>query len=141
MIGDDEGENTKLFENGSLLGDLMQYVNGARFTNYFLWEILLVPLIHLTLSPTLDGDYLIHEFSQELVECTLEEVIATRSTLGFWQMHPFERLLENVGTDFQFDLCNAQDVERMIERNAIIEAPEDSIQNEGLRRNGFYCSL
>ena len=34
MIGDDQ-QNTKLFENGSLLGDLMQYVDAVVHVNYF----------------------------------------------------------------------------------------------------------
>ena len=39
MIGDDR-QNTKLFENGSLLGDLMQYVDAGKTVNFYWWAIL-----------------------------------------------------------------------------------------------------
>ena len=98
-----------------------------------------LPPVHLTLSPALDSDYLIHEFNKEVVECTLEEVVRQKVNSGILANATHLRgfLEENAGTNFQFDLYKAQDVERMIEGNAILEALEDSIQNEGLEETVF----
>ena len=134
MIGDDR-QNTKLFENGSLLGDLMQYVDaGNNCKLLFVGDPAQLPPVQLSLSPALDGDYLTHEFNKEVVECTLEDVVRQKVNSGILAnaTHLRAFLEENAGTDFQFDLNNAQDVGRMIDGNAILEALEESIQNEGL---------
>ena len=139
MIGDDR-QNTKLFENGSLLGDLMQYVDAGNNCKLLLvGDPAQLPPVHLSLSPALDGDYLIHEFNKEVVECTLEEVVRQKINSGILAnaTHLRSYLEENAGTEFQFNLENAQDVERMIEGNAILEALEESIQNEGLEETVF----
>ena len=74
MIGDDR-QNTKLFENGSLLGDLMQYVDaGSNCKLLLVGDPAQLPPVHLNLSPALDADYLLHEFNKEVVLCTLEEL-------------------------------------------------------------------
>ena len=44
---------------------------------------------------------------------------------------------ENHSENFQFDLANGVDIKRMIEGNAIMEALEDAIQQEGLEETVF----
>ena len=139
MIGDDR-QNTKLFENGSLLGDLIQYVDAGNNCQLLLvGDPAQLPPVHLSLSPALDGDYLMYEFNKEVVECTLEEVVRQKVNSGILANATHLRgfLEENAGIDFQFDLYNAKDVERMIEGDAILEALEDSIQKEGLEETVF----
>ena len=74
-----------------------------------------------------------------MVECTLEEVVRQKVNSGILAnaTHLRSFLEENAGIDFQFDLHNAKDVERMIEGDAILEALEDSIQKEGLEETVF----
>ena len=139
MIGDDR-QNTKLFENGSLLGDLIQYVDAGNNCQLLLvGDPAQLPPVHLSLSPALDGDYLMYEFNKEVVECTLEEVVRQKVNSGILANATHLRgfLEENAGIDFQFDLYNAKDVKRMIEGDAILEALEDSIQKEGLEETVF----
>ncbi len=139
MIGDDR-QNTKLFENGSLLGDLMQYVDaGTNCKLLFVGDPAQLPPVHLNLSPALDGDYLLHEFNKEVVECILEEVVRQKLNSGILAnaTHLRSFLEESTGTDFQFDVSVGSDVERMIEGNAILEALEESIQKEGLEETVF----
>ena len=80
-----------------------------------------------------------YEFNKEVVECTLEEVVRQKVNSGILANATHLRgfLEENAGIDFQFDLYNAKDVERMIEGDAILEALEDSIQKEGLEETVF----
>ena len=82
MIGDDR-QNTKLFENGSLLGDLMQYVDaGTNCKLLMVGDPAQLPPVHLDISPALDGDYLSREFNKEVVECSLEEVVRQKTGSG-----------------------------------------------------------
>ena len=139
MIGDDR-QNTKLFENGSLLGDLMQYVDaGTNCKLLLVGDPAQLPPVHLNLSPALDGDYLLHEFNKEVVECILEEVVRQKLNSGILAnaTHLRSFLEESTGTDFQFDVSVGSDVERMIEGNAILEALEESIRKEGLEETVF----
>lgn len=139
MIGDDR-QNTKLFENGSLLGDLMQYVDaGTNCKLLLVGDPAQLPPVHLNLSPALDGDYLLHEFNKEVVECILEEVVRQKLNSGILAnaTHLRSFLEESTETDFQFDVSVGSDVERMIEGNAILEALEESIQKEGLEETVF----
>jgi exodeoxyribonuclease-5 len=139
MIGDDR-QNTKLFENGSLLGDLIQYVGAGNNCQLLLvGDPAQLPPVHLSLSPALDVEYLMNEFNKEVVECTLEEVVRQKVNSGILANATHLRgfLEENAGIDFQFDLYNVKDVERMIEGNAILEALEESIQKEGLEETVF----
>ena len=139
MIGDDR-QNTKLFENGSLLGDLMQYVDaGSACKLLLVGDPAQLPPVHLALSPALDADYLNYAFNKEVIECTLEEVVRQKMDSGILSNATFLRSFmdENHSENFQFDLANGQDIERMIEGNAIMEALEDAIQQEGLEETVF----
>ncbi|MGB1448300.1 MAG: ATP-dependent DNA helicase [Flavobacteriaceae bacterium] len=139
MIGDDR-QNTKLFENGSLLGDLMQYVDAGKNCQLLLvGDPAQLPPVHLSLSPALDADYLEHEFNKEVVECILEEVVRQKTNSGILTnaTHLRSFLDEGSTSDFKFDVSSASDVERMIEGNAILEALEDAIQNDGLEETVF----
>ena len=139
MIGDDR-QNTKLFENGSLLGDLMQYVDaGSACKLLLVGDPAQLPPVHLALSPALDADYLNYAFNKEVIECTLEEVVRQKIDSGILSNATFLRSFmdENLSENFQFDLANGVDIERMIEGNAIMEALEDAIQQEGLEETVF----
>ena len=139
MIGDDR-QNTKLFENGSLLGDLMQYVDaGSACKLLLVGDPAQLPPVHLALSPALDADYLNYAFNKEVIECTLEEVVRQKIDSGILSNATFLRSFmdENLSENFQFDLANGVDIERMIEGNAIMEALEDAIQHEGLEETVF----
>ena len=139
MIGDDR-QNTKLFENGSLLGDLMQYVDaGTNCKLLLVGDPAQLPPVHLDISPALDADYLSREFNKEVVECSLQEVVRQKHGSGILAnaTHLRQFLDESNLADFQFDLDAGSDVRRMVEGNEILEALEDSIQQEGLEETVF----
>ena len=118
----------------------MQYVDaGTNCKLLLVGDPAQLPPVHLNLSPALDGDYLLHEFNKEVVECILEEVVRQKLNSGILAnaTHLRSFLEESTGTDFQFDISVGSDVERMIEGNAILEALEESIQKEGLEETVF----
>ncbi len=139
MIGDDR-QNSKLFENGSLLGDLMQYVDAGNNCKLLLvGDPAQLPPVHLDISPALDGDYLSYEFNKEVVECTLAQVVRQKHGSGILAnaTHLRQFLDDSNVVDFQFDLAAGSDIRRMVEGNEILEALEDSIQQEGLEETVF----
>lgn len=118
----------------------MQYVDaGTNCKLLLVGDPAQLPPVHLNLSPALDGDYLLHEFNKEVVECILEEVVRQKLNSGILAnaTHLRSFLEESTGTNFQFDVSVGSDVERMIEGNAILEALEESIQKEGLEETVF----
>ncbi len=139
MIGDDR-QNTKLFENGSLLADLMQYVDAGNNCKLLLvGDPAQLPPVHLNISPALDPDYLEREFNKEVVECILEEVVRQKLNSGILAnaTHLRSFLDDAISTDFQFDLSIGSDVNRMIEGNAILTSLEEAIHNDGLEETVF----
>lgn len=134
MIGDDR-QNTKLFETGSLLGDLMQYVDaGTKCKLLLVGDPAQLPPVHLSLSPALDPEYLDRMFNKQVFECTLKEVVRQAQTSSILTNATALRaqLNDNPLLDFKFDLQHGTDVRRMQEGQEILEALEDAIQQEGL---------
>ena len=65
MIGDDR-QNSKLFENGSLLNDIFQYVSrGEKCKLLLVGDQAQLPPINLDLSPALDEEEL-QQFHQSI---------------------------------------------------------------------------
>ncbi|MGB2086369.1 MAG: ATP-dependent DNA helicase [Flavobacteriaceae bacterium] len=139
MIGDDR-QNTKLFENGSLLGDLIQYVDaGTNCKLLLVGDPAQLPPVHLELSPALDSDYLARAFNKETVECTLEQVVRQKRSSGILvnATNLRQQLDREIGNDFQFELEQTTDIRRMREGNEILEALEEAIRNDGLEETVF----
>lgn len=139
MIGDDR-QNAKLFENGSLLADLMQYVDAGKNCKLLLvGDPAQLPPVHLDLSPALDDQYLNRAFNKEVIECVLEEVVRQQSDSGIL-MNATElrqQMEEDATAEFQFDLAGKIDVHRLMEGNEILEALENAIAQQGLEETVF----
>ena len=139
MIGDDR-QNTKLFENGSLLGDLMQYVDaGTNCKLLLVGDPAQLPPVHLDISPALDSEYLAYAFNKEAIECILKEVVRQKmdSNILYNATKLRTYLDERVTVPFQFELEDEIDLRRLVEGNEILEALESGIQNEGLEETVF----
>ena len=83
MIGDDR-QQSKLFENGSLLHDLIHYVsNGENCKLIFVGDTAQLPPVNLVLSPALDENELIAQFLMQMLHCiTLEDVVRQKVESG-----------------------------------------------------------
>lgn len=102
----DEKQNAKLFENGSLLDDLISYVySGKNCKIIFIGDTAQLPPVKLTMSPALEADKLSFEFNKEVTEIELDEVVRQEEGSGVLANATDLRLLiQNDSTHFQFDL-------------------------------------
>jgi len=139
MIGDDR-QSAKLFENGSLLDDLMQYVDaGTNCKLLLVGDPAQLPPVHLTISPALDGDYLENKFNKEVTEWELKEVVRQQKDSGILSNATQLRLQMNEEhlDSFLFDLSIANDVQRLQDGNEILELLDDALRNGGLEETVF----
>ena len=139
MIGDDR-QSAKLFENGSLLDDLMQYVDaGINCKLLLVGDPAQLPPVHLTISPALDGEYLENKFNKEVTEWELKEVVRQQKDSGILSNATQLRLQMNEEhlDSFLFDLSIANDVQRLQDGNEILELLDDALRNGGLEETVF----
>ena len=139
MIGDDR-QSAKLFENGSLLDDLMQYVDaGTNCKLLLVGDPAQLPPVHLTISPALDGDYLENKFNKEVTEWELKEVVRQQKDSGILSNATQLRLQMNEEhlDSFLFDLSIANDVQRLQDGNEILELLDDALRNGGIEETVF----
>ncbi|REH47425.1 UvrD-like helicase family protein [Tenacibaculum gallaicum] len=110
----DEKQNAKLFENGSLLDDLISYVySGKNCKIIFIGDTAQLPPVKLTMSPALEADKLSFEFNKEVTEIELDEVVRQEEGSGILSNATDLRLLiQNDSTHFQFDV-NYPDIIRL----------------------------
>ena len=139
MIGDDR-QSAKLFENGSLLDDLMQYVDaGTNCKLLLVGDPAQLPPVHLTISPALDVEYLENKFNKEVIEWELKEVVRQQQDSGILANATQLRLQMNEEhlDSFLFDLTIANDVQRLQDGNEILELLDDALRNGGLEETVF----
>ncbi len=105
MISDSR-QNSKLFENGSLLDDLISYVySGKNCKIVFIGDTAQLPPVKLSISPALEADRLSFDFNKDVIEIELDEVVRQQQNSGILANATDLRLLiQNDGTDFQFDV-------------------------------------
>ncbi|MCD8454533.1 AAA family ATPase [Tenacibaculum finnmarkense genomovar ulcerans] len=105
MISDAQ-QNSKMFENGSLLDDLISYVySGKNCKLVFIGDTAQLPPVKLTLSPALDADKLSYSFDKNVFEIELDEVVRQQQNSGILANATDLRMLIQYGaSDFQFDV-------------------------------------
>ncbi|CAM1333215.1 ATP-dependent DNA helicase [Tenacibaculum aestuariivivum] len=105
MISDAQ-QNSKLFENGSLLDDLISYVYaGKNCKIVFIGDTAQLPPVKLSISPALEADKLSFDFDKDVTEIELDEVVRQQQNSGILVNATELRLLiQNNATDFQFDI-------------------------------------
>ncbi|MDF0717507.1 AAA family ATPase [Muricauda sp. 334s03] len=130
----DAPADSKLFENGSLLDDLMYYVHSGHNCKLILiGDTAQLPPVKLELSPALDENRLSLNYNKE-VECLeLDEVMRQSDDSGI--LHNATNLREQLQSefldDFKFDLHNYKDIVRLIDGNEIQEAIDSSYTEKG----------
>ncbi|MBW8244581.1 AAA family ATPase [Muricauda oceani] len=130
----DTPADSKLFENGSLLDDLMFYVHSGHNCKLILiGDTAQLPPVKLELSPALDEGRLSLNYDKE-VECLeLDEVMRQADDSGI--LHNATNLREQLQSeffeDFKFDLGNYKDIVRLIDGNEIQEAIDSSYSQNG----------
>jgi len=133
MIGDDR-QQSKLFENGSLLHDLVNYVtNGEKCKLIFVGDTAQLPPVNLRLSPALDEDELTANFNFSVYSITLKDVVRHQSESGilFNATRIRELLVDDQFEGFKFHLEGFKDVNRIIEGNEFLELLNNSFDEDG----------
>ncbi|HLT52586.1 MAG TPA: AAA family ATPase [Flavobacteriaceae bacterium] len=133
MIPDIPGES-RLFENGSLLDDLMQYVySGHRCKLLLIGDTAQLPPVKLDISPALEVDKLELNYNKKVSEMELDQVVRQQEESGILgnatQLR--EQLQQENYKAFKFQLNGYQDIVRLIDGEEIMGAINDAYSQLG----------
>ncbi len=125
---------SKMFENGSLLNDLLQYVySGTNCKVLFIGDTAQLPPVKSDLSPALSEDILELNFNKNVTTIELNEVV--RQSLDSGVLKNATELREQLQNaffeDFKFQIDGFKDIKRLIEGNEIMEHLQDSYSKYG----------
>ncbi len=133
MIPDTPGDS-KLFENGSLLDDLMQYVySGFKCKLLLIGDTAQLPPVKLDISPALDENKLALNYNKEVTKMELDEVVRQEENSGILINATAlrETLASNFFDTFKFELQGFTDIIRLVDGYEIMDAINDAYSNLG----------
>ena len=136
----DTAADSKLFENGSLLDDLMMFVySGHKCKLLLIGDTAQLPPVHLVLSPALDADKLSLNYNKEVIRLELDEVVRQAGDSGILANATLlrEQLQGDFFDDFKFDVSPFTDIVRLIDGNEIQEAIDSSYSENGKEETAF----
>ncbi len=126
--------DSKLFENGSLLDDLMMYVySGHNCKLLLIGDTAQLPPVKLELSPALDADKLSLSFNKDVTQIEMDEVVRQQQDSGilFNATLLREQLASSFFDEFKFSLDGFSDIVRLIEGNEILDAINEAYDTYG----------
>lgn len=134
----DRPSNAKLFETGSLLDDLINYVySGKNCKIVFIGDTAQLPPVKLNVSPALEATTLELDYHKDVTELELDEVMRQHEDSGILANATILRmLLDNHSTNFQFDL-DFPDIIRLVDGYDIQDAITTAYDNEGVEDTAF----
>lgn len=130
----DTANDSKLFENGSLLDDLVNYVySGHKCKLILIGDTAQLPPVHLELSPALDEGKLTLNYHKEVVLLELDEVVRQAQDSGILVNATLlrEQLQGDFFDAFQFNLGSFADIVRLTDGHDIQEAIDGSYSQNG----------
>ncbi len=136
----DVAADSKLFENGSLLDDLMHYVyTGHHCKLLLIGDTAQLPPVKLDLSPALDADKIELNYNKEVDRIELDEVTrqTSDSSILFNATNLREQMQDGFFEDYQFDLSVGKDLVRLVDGNDILDAIDTSYQQNGREETAF----
>ena len=135
----DTPAGSKLFENASLLDDLISYVySGPHCKLVLIGDTAQLPPVKLDISPALDGQKLAVNYNKDVTEIELNEVMRQHSTSGILiNATDLRLILANNGfNNFQFQL-GFPDLIRLIDGYEIQDAINTAYDNIGVEDTAF----
>ncbi|MCK0124732.1 AAA family ATPase [Gelidibacter sp. F2691] len=130
----DAPSDSKLFENGSLLDDLMQYVySGHNCKLLLIGDKAQLPPVKSDLSPALDQVQLNLNYNKSVMSMELDEVMRQGQDSGILMNATNLRdVLEGEFYEsFKFDLKGYSDIVRLIDGYEIMDAINDGYSDQG----------
>lgn len=139
MISDSYQE-TKLYENGSLLDDLMFYVDaGQNCKIIFIGDTAQLPPVNMEVSPALNNETLSLHFNKEVYGIELDEVMRQEEFSGI--LYNATELRELLNTHFfdtfKFTIQDFKDIVRLQDSYDIQDAIYDSFDKNGPEETAF----
>ncbi len=132
--------DSKLFENGALLDDLLMFVySGHNCKLILIGDTAQLPPVHLDLSPALDADKLSLNYNKEVIKLELDEVVRQAEDSGILINATMlrEQLQGSFFDTFQFDVDPYRDIVRLIDGYEIQEAIDASYSENGKEETTF----
>src|SRR5690606_23847282 len=130
----DTATDSKIFENGSLLDDLLMYVySGHQCKLILIGDTAQLPPVNLTLSPALNENTLALNYNKEVKTMELDEVVRQQLDSGILlnATNLREQLAAEFVDEFRFDVRNFQDVVRLVDGYEIQDAINQAYSEVG----------
>ncbi len=130
----DTPADSKLFENGSLLDDLVYYVySGHQCKLMLIGDTAQLPPVKLDLSPALEMERLELNYHKSVVQIELDEVMRQSETSGilFNATQIREQLQSGYYETFQFKVDHFPDIARLQDGHEIQEAIDQAYTTHG----------
>ena len=134
----DRPQNGKLFEQGSLLDDLISYVySGYHCKLVLVGDTAQLPPVKLSISPALDENRLEFDFDKNIYKIELNEVTRQHENSGILSNATILRtLIDSDVTNFTFNM-NYPDIVRLIDGYDIQDAISECYENDGVEDTAF----
>jgi ATP-dependent exoDNAse (exonuclease V) alpha subunit len=139
MISDVMSES-KMYENGSLLDDLIDYVySGTDCKMILVGDTAQLPPVHLDISPALNIDTLGLNYQKNVIHIELDEVMrqAEKSGILYNATELREVLKQSFITDFRFKIQGFPDVVRLTDGYEIQDAINLAYSNYSIEDTAF----
>jgi ATP-dependent exoDNAse (exonuclease V) alpha subunit len=125
----DTASDSKLFENGSLLDDLMQYVyTGFNCKLILIGDTAQLPPVNMDLSPALDENLLSNQYNKQVTAIELDEVVRQKFDSGI--LHNATLLREALESgfyeDFKFQIEDFKDIIKPEDGHILLDAINDA---------------
>ncbi len=130
----DTPADSKLFENGSLLDDLLMFAySGHNCKLILIGDTAQLPPVHLDLSPALDEGKLSLNYNKEVTRLELDEVVRQSEDSGILVNATLlrEQLQGTFFDGFKFDVTPYSDIVRLVDGYEIQEAIDASYSENG----------
>ena len=136
----DTPADSKLFENGSLLDDLLMFIySGHNCKLILIGDTAQLPPVKLVLSPALDAQKLELNYNKEVTSLELDEVVRQAEDSGILVNATLlrEQLQSGYFDSFQFETDGFNDIVRLIDGHEIQEAIDTSYSENGKEETAF----
>ncbi|VAW10401.1 RecD-like DNA helicase Atu2026 [hydrothermal vent metagenome] len=136
----DTPADSKLFENGSLLDDLLMFIySGHNCKLILIGDTAQLPPVHLDLSPALDADKIALNYNKEVTRLELDEVVRQAEDSGILMNATMlrEQIQDGFFEAFRFDVDPFKDIVRLTDGHEIQEAIDSSYSENGKEETAF----